>query len=88
MVSEQAVLPQTPDPLCANYTKHLMCSARNGTIQKSHHWHRLSLKFGCTFVIEIQKHAKRIQLERICKAGRKLGRITTVVAYTSVTLKP
>ena len=29
--------PNTPDPLCANYTRHLMCFARNGSIQRSHH---------------------------------------------------
>jgi len=39
--------PNTPDPLCANYTRHLMCFTRNGSIQRSSHpWHRLSLKFG------------------------------------------
>jgi len=39
--------PNTSDPLCANYTKHLMCFARNGSIQRSSHaWHWLSLKFG------------------------------------------
>jgi len=43
---------------------------------------------GSSFVIEIQAHARRIGLERICKTRRKLGRFTTVVAYTSVTPKP
>jgi len=41
--------PNTPDPLCANYTRHLMCFAQNSSIQRSPHpWHRLSLslKFG------------------------------------------
>ena len=43
---------------------------------------------GSSFVIEIQTHARRIELERICYTRQKLGGITTVVAYTSVTLKP
>ena len=39
--------PNTPDPLCANYTRHIMCFVRNGSIQRPPHpWHRLSLKFG------------------------------------------
>jgi len=40
--------PNTLDPLCVNYTRHLMCFfGRNGSIQRSPHpWHRLSLKFG------------------------------------------
>jgi len=29
--------PKTPDQLCANYTRHLMCFARNGSIQRSPH---------------------------------------------------
>jgi len=38
--------PNTPDPLCAKDTRHLMCFARNGSIRRSTHpWHRLSLKF-------------------------------------------
>jgi len=39
-------------------------------------------------VIQIQAHARRMGLERISKTRGKLGRFTTVVAYTSVTLKP
>jgi len=40
------VSPTTLRP-CANYTRHLMCFAWNGSIQRSPHpWHRLSLKFG------------------------------------------
>ena len=59
--------PNTPDLLCANYTRHLKCFARNGTIQRCPHpWHRLSLKFGSSFVIEIQTHARTIEFERIC----------------------
>jgi len=39
--------PNTPDPLYAKDTKHLIRFARNGSIQRSPHpWHRLSLKFG------------------------------------------
>jgi len=39
--------PNTPDPLCTNYTRHLIRFARNGSIQRSPHpWHRLFLKFG------------------------------------------
>jgi len=41
------IAPNTSDPLCANYTRPLMCFARNGSIQRSPHpWHRLSLKCG------------------------------------------
>jgi len=37
----------TPDPLCAKGTRHLIRFARNGSIQRSPHlWHRLSFKFG------------------------------------------
>ena len=43
---------------------------------------------GSSFVIEIQAHARRTGLERIDKTRRKLGRLTTVVAYKYVTLKP
>jgi len=39
--------PNTPEPLCAKGTRHLIPFARNGSIQRSPHpWHRLSLKFG------------------------------------------
>jgi len=39
--------PNTPDPLCAKGTRHLIRFARNGSIQRSPHpWHRLSFKFG------------------------------------------
>jgi len=39
--------PNTPDPLCAKGTRHLIRFARNGHIQRStHSWHRLSFKFG------------------------------------------
>ena len=54
----------------------------------------LTFDIGCpsslasSFVIEIQKYARRIEHERICETRRKLDRFTTVVAYTSVTLKP
>jgi len=59
--------PNTPDQLCANYTRHLMCFARNGSIQRSPHpWHRLSLKFGI-FICDInsntcQKNGARTNL--------------------------
>jgi len=42
---------------------------------------------GSSFVIEIQAHARIIGLE-FAKTRRKLSRFTTVVAYTSATLKP
>jgi len=46
-VRKSRFAPNTPDPLCANYTRHPMCFARNGSIQRSPDpWHRLSLKFG------------------------------------------
>jgi len=81
--------PNTPDPLCAKDTRHMTRFVRNGSIQRSpHHWHRLSLSLGSAFVIEIQKYARRIELERNCQTRRKLGRFTTVVAYISITLKP
>jgi len=35
---------------------------------------------GSSFVIEIQTHARRIELEQICWTRRKLSRITTAVA--------
>jgi len=39
--------PNTPDPLCANYARHMIRFARNGSIQRSPHpSHRLSFKFG------------------------------------------
>jgi len=39
--------PNTPDPLCAKGTRHLIRFARNGSIQRSpYHWQTLSLKFG------------------------------------------
>jgi len=39
--------PNTPDPLCAKDTRHLIRFARNGSNRRSpHSWHRLSLKFG------------------------------------------
>jgi len=39
--------PDTPDPLCAKGTRHLIRFARNGNIQRSPNpWHRLSFKFG------------------------------------------
>jgi len=59
--------PNTPDPLYANDTRHLMCFARNGSIQDP-----LTLdigypsRLGSSFVIEIQTHARRIALEGIC----------------------
>ena len=47
MPEKSRFAPKTPDPLCANYARHLMCFARNGSIQRSPHpWHRLPLKFG------------------------------------------
>ena len=47
MPEKSRFAPNTPDPLCVNYTRHLMCFARNGSIQRSPHpWHRLALKFG------------------------------------------
>jgi len=59
--------PNTPDPLCAKDTRHLIRFARNGSIQRS-----LILdigylsSLGSSFVIEIQAHARRIGVERIC----------------------
>jgi len=50
--------PNTPDPLCAKGTRHLMHFARNGNIQRS-----LTLDIGypssvgSSFVIEIQAQA-------------------------------
>jgi len=41
-----------------------------------------------SFLIESQAHVRRIRLERFAKTRLKLGRFTTVVAYTCVTLKP
>jgi len=39
--------PNTPDPLRAKGTRHLIRSPRNGSIQRSARpWHRLSVKFG------------------------------------------
>jgi len=43
---------------------------------------------GSSFVIELQTHARRIGWNEFAKTRRKLGRFTSVVAYTSVTLKP
>jgi len=41
------IAPNTPDLLCAKGTRHLICFARNGSIQRSPHpWHRLPFKFG------------------------------------------
>ena len=57
----------TPDPLCAKDTRHLTRFVRNGSIQRSPYpWHRLFPSLGSSFVIEIQKYARRIELERIC----------------------
>jgi len=55
--------PNTPDPLCANYTWHLMCFARYGSIQRSSH---PSHKFGI-FICDInantcQKNRARTNL--------------------------
>jgi len=62
--------------------------ARNGSIQRSlHPWHRLSFKFGSSFVIEIETHARRIGIERICWNKTKSW-AGLLVAYTSATLKP
>jgi len=55
------VAPNTPDPLCAKDTRHLMWFARNGSIQRS-----LTLdigyhsSLGSSFAIEIQTYARRI----------------------------
>jgi len=39
--------PNTPDPLCAKGTRHLIRFAGNGSIQRSPHpWYRLSFKCG------------------------------------------
>ena len=36
--------PNTPEPLCAKGTRHLICFARNGSIQWSPHpWHRQAI---------------------------------------------
>jgi len=36
--------PNTPDPLCAKGTRHLIRFARNGSIQKSpHRWHKFGI---------------------------------------------
>jgi len=44
----------TPDPLCAKDTRHLMRFARNGSIQRSaQRWHRLSLKFRLSLTLGI-----------------------------------
>jgi len=56
--------PNTPDPLCAEGTGHLIRFARNDSIQRS-----LTLdigypsSLGSSFMIEIQAHARRIGLE-------------------------
>jgi len=37
----------TPDPVCAKGTRHLIRFAQNGSIQRSSHpWHKLSFQFG------------------------------------------
>jgi len=47
MPEKSRFAPNTPDPLCAIITRHLVRFARNGSIQRyPHPWHRLSLKFG------------------------------------------
>ena len=59
--------PNTPDPLCTKDTRHLTRFVRNGMAFKD----PLTLDIGCpsslgsSFVIEIQSHARRIELERI-----------------------
>jgi len=51
--------PNTPDPLCAKGTRHLIRFARSSKIQRSPHpWQRLSLKFGSSFVVQIQTHGR------------------------------
>jgi len=51
--------PNTPDPVCAKGTRHLIRFARNGSIQRSltHDIGYLS-SLGPLFVIEIQAHAR------------------------------
>jgi len=71
--------PNTPDALCAKGTRHLIRSARNGSIQTSL---TLDIRNSST------SYSRRIGLEVFAKTRRKLGRFTTVVAFTSVTLKP
>jgi len=59
--------PNTPDPVCAKHIRHLIRFARNGAFKDP-----LTLdigyisSLGSSFVIEIQAHARRIGLERIC----------------------
>jgi len=59
--------PNTPDSLCANYTRHLMCFARMVPFKDP-----LTLdigypsSLGFSFEIEIQTHARKTELERIC----------------------
>jgi len=59
--------PNTPEPLCAKGTRHLIRFARNGSI---HDPLTLDIGYlsslGSSFVIEIQAHVRRIGLERIC----------------------
>jgi len=59
--------PNTPDPLCAKGTRHLVRFARNGSIQSSP---TLDIGYlsslGSSSVIEIQTHTRRIELEQIC----------------------
>jgi len=57
----------TPDPLCAKGTRHLICFAEMAAFKDP-----LTLdigylsSLGSSFVIEIQPHGRRIGLERIC----------------------
>jgi len=67
MPEKSRFAPNTPDPLCAIITRHLVRFARNGSIQRS-----LTLdigypsSLGSLFVVENQTRARRIGLERIC----------------------
>jgi len=59
--------PSTPDPLCAKDIRHLTVLSEMVTFEDP-----LTLEIGypsslgSSFVIEIQTHARRIELERIC----------------------
>jgi len=61
-VRKSRFAPNTPDPLRAKGTRHLIHFSRNGSTLDIGYLSSL----GSSFVIEIQAHARRIGLERIC----------------------
>jgi len=64
---ERAFLPQTPDPLCAKGTRHLIVLPEMVAFKDP-----LTLDIGylssleSSFMVEIQAHARRIGLKRVC----------------------